>query len=398
LRNRDRFIFMKILHTVESYEPSTGGMQEVVKQISERLVKTGHSVTIATSKNPDRSNDIINGVKIEEFDITGNYVTGMNGDIQSYRDFLLQSDFDIITNFAAQQWATDLMLPLLKEIKAKKVFVPTGFSALRLPEYSEYFENMKAWMKQYDMNIFLSTTYQDIELARKSDVKNLTMIPNGASELEFSREEIIDIRNDLGIPKDQFLILHVGSHTGIKGHADAIEIFRRANIKNSTFVIVGNVFSKYCFFSCKIKELLFRINPINHFKNKHLLVRSLARDQTVALYKASDLFLFPSNIECSPIVLFECMASKTPFLTTDVGNAKEIIEWSGAGVLLPSNKGSSGYSYADIEQSVKLLEHLYHNSITRVAMQEAGFKKWQEQFSWEIIAKQYELLYLKLLN
>jgi len=29
---------MKILHCVESYYPSKGGMQEVVKQLSERLV------------------------------------------------------------------------------------------------------------------------------------------------------------------------------------------------------------------------------------------------------------------------------------------------------------------------------------------------------------------------
>ncbi|MDD1698357.1 MAG: glycosyltransferase family 4 protein [Methanoregula sp.] len=389
---------MKILHTVESYDPSTGGMQEVVKQISERLVKIGHSVTIATSKNHGRTKNIINGVKIEEFDITGNYVTGMKGDKQSYQDFLLHSDFDIITNFAAQQWATDLMLPLLKEIKAKKVFVPTGFSALHLPEYSDYFKRMKEWMKQYDMNVFLSNTYQDIEFARKSDVRNLTIIPNGASEVEFNTKENLDIRKDLEIPKDQFLVLNVGSHTGMKGHAEAIKIFRQANLKNATFVIVGNVFSRYCFYSCKIKELLFHMNPINHFKNKHLLVRSLTRDQTVALYKTSDLFLFPSNVECSPIVLFECLASKTPFLTTDVGNAKEIIEWSGAGVLLPTHKNSSGYSYADIKKSVKLLERLFNDPIRRATMQEDGFKKWQTQFSWETIAKQYELLYLKLPN
>jgi L-malate glycosyltransferase len=240
---------MKILHTVESYDPSTGGMQEVVKQISERLVKMGHSVTVATSKNSERTKDIINGVKIVEFDIAGNYVTGMKGDIQSYKDFLLQSDFDIITNFAAQQWATDLMLPLLNDIKAKKVFVPTGFSALHLPQYSEYFEKMKTWMKQYDMNVFLSNTYQDIEFARKSDVKNLTIIPNGASEIEFTRDSKMDIRKDMGIPADQFLILHVGSHTGIKGHAEAIEIFRRGNLKDATLLIVGNVFSRYCYYS-----------------------------------------------------------------------------------------------------------------------------------------------------
>lgn len=36
---------MKILHTVEFYEPSVGGAQEVIKQISLQLVKRGHEVT-----------------------------------------------------------------------------------------------------------------------------------------------------------------------------------------------------------------------------------------------------------------------------------------------------------------------------------------------------------------
>jgi len=389
---------MKILHTVESYDPCISGMQEVVKQISERLVKMGHSVTVATSKHPARINDILNGVVIKEFNISGNYVHGIHGNTVSYQQFLLNSDFDMITNFAAQQWATDLMLPLLQDIKAKKIFVPTGFSALHFPEYSEYFEKMKEWMKLYDMNVFLSDTYQDIEFARKCDVKNLTIIPNGASELEFNKNETIDIRKDLGIPVDQFLILHVGSHTGVKGHPEAIEIFHRADLKNATFVIVGMLSSKYCYYSCKFKELVFSMNPINHIRNKHLLVRSLTRDQTIALYKSSDIFLFPSNIECSPIVLFECMASKTPFLTTDVGNTEEIIQWSHGGELLPTTKDERGYSHAEIPGSAHILENLYHDPERRRKMEDSGLKAWQEKFRWEVIAQQYFDIYATLLK
>ena len=33
---------MKILHTVQYYHPIQGGAQEVVKQISEQLVRRGH--------------------------------------------------------------------------------------------------------------------------------------------------------------------------------------------------------------------------------------------------------------------------------------------------------------------------------------------------------------------
>jgi len=372
-------------------------MQEVVKQLSEYLVKRGHKVTVATSRHPNRESHLINGVMIRDFAISGNSVTGMKGDIQSYQDFLLRSDFDIITNFAAQQWATDLMLPLLNDVRGKKVFVPTGFSALHLPEYSEYFECMIERMKQYDMNVFLSDTYQDITFARKNGVKKITLIPNGASELEFNRQENTNIRKNWGIPANQFLILHVGSHTGSKGHAEAIEIFRRADLKNTTFVIVGNVFSRYCYFLCKFKELLFLINPMNQLRNKHLLIRSLTRMETVSLYKTSDLFLFPSNIECSPIVLYECMASKTPFLTADVGNAQEIVAWSGAGMILPTTKDKSGYSHVNIAQSARMLEDLYYDTSRRAMMQDNGFKTWQEKFSWEKIAQMYEEMYGSLL-
>ena len=57
---------------------------------------------------------------------------------------------------------------------------------------------------------------------------------------------------------------------------------------------------------------------------------------TVNAFKQANLFLFPSLIECSPIVLFEAMASSTPFLVSDVGNSKEIVKWTGGGELLPT--------------------------------------------------------------
>ena len=55
---------MRILHTVEFYPPSIGGMQEVVRQLSERLVLLGHDVTVATTRIPERTASSQNGVKI----------------------------------------------------------------------------------------------------------------------------------------------------------------------------------------------------------------------------------------------------------------------------------------------------------------------------------------------
>src|SRR3954464_8829240 len=217
---------MKILHTVESYYPEIGGMPEVVKQLSERLVLLGHQVTVATSKAEKRTSKLINGVIIQEFNLTGNFVEGIHGDTTSYEHFLLNSDFDIITNFAAQQWATDIALPLLSKLKAKKVFVPTGFSGLFQEVWQPYYLQMKTvWMKEYDSNVFLSNDYRDINFARKNGINKNLIIPNGAAADEFLPQSKIDIRKKLGIGSDEFFILHVGSYTGVKGHAEAIRIY-----------------------------------------------------------------------------------------------------------------------------------------------------------------------------
>uniref|UniRef100_A0A832E0V0 Glycosyltransferase family 1 protein n=1 Tax=candidate division WWE3 bacterium TaxID=2053526 RepID=A0A832E0V0_UNCKA len=395
---------MKILHTVEFYDPSVGGMQEVVKQISERLVKLGHDVTVATTKLPGRKSLNIRGVKIREFAISGNLVRGLSGETDKYQDFLINSEFDVMVNFAAQQWATDLAFEVLDRVKAKKVFVPTGFSGLYLPEYKRYFEKMGDWMKKYDMNVFLSNDYRDINFARKVGVspKKTTIIPNGAGEDEFLSPSGTDIRKKLGIPSNHFLILLVGSHTGVKGHKEAIEIFSRAKIKNAALLIVGNIFGGGCSLSCPRKAFFFNLSPRRWFPagdGKRLIITELSREETVAAYQSADLFLFPSNIECSPIVLFEAMASRTPFLTADVGNSAEIVEWSGgAGIVLPTDKDAQGFARVRIPGSVEILEEIYHDSVRRQKMAEAGFQAWKKRFTWEKIALEYESLYRNLLK
>src|SRR6266852_226466 len=107
---------MKILHTVEFYAPSKGGAQEVVRQISEELVKRGHEVTVATKKLAARENVSLNGVRIKEFAISGNSVRGCTGEIGRYQEFLRAGDFDVMMNYAAQQWATDLVYPMLDQL------------------------------------------------------------------------------------------------------------------------------------------------------------------------------------------------------------------------------------------------------------------------------------------
>lgn len=391
---------MKIFHCVESYFPAVGGMQEVVKQLSERLVKLGHDVTVLTRLHAERNFTVYNGVKVISFNIEGNPTKAEHESEKAYVEFLVNNTSDVITFFAAQQWATDLALPVLSKIKAKKIAVPTGYSGLYFSKYKQYFERMKTDIHGYDMNVYLSNDYRDINFARTHQVNEnkIIIIPNGAAKDEFDATDSYDFRKQHNIPENHFLILHVGSYTGEKGHKEAISMFFKANIKNTTILFIGNKYEYFIKRSRYKYPLLLLRWLIAPLKNKKIIFTFLSRIETVKAFKSADLFLFPSNIECSPIVLFEAMAGNTAFLATDVGNCKEIIDWSKGGLLIPTRINKKGRSYADVNAGVKLMEDLYTNTDALKQLSNKGYESWNEKFTWERISLQYEKLYKQLIT
>lgn len=387
---------MRIAHCVENYEPAKGGMPEVVKQLSERMVAAGHSITVFTSAIPERKSETINGVKVISLNISGNRAEGIRGDTDAYFHMLREDDFDIITFFAAQQWTIDAVIDRLKELPARKVFVPTGFSHLRNPVYTDYFRNMKSWLHDFDMNVFLSDNYQDINFARENGVTQTILIPNGAAEEEFEAPDSFSIRRKLEIRDDQLMLLHVGTYTGVKGHREAIKIFIAADTGNAVLVLAGNKMhylenayrTHYSYFLLRIRAM---------FRKKRIVFTELERAETVAAFKEADLFFFPSNVECSPIVLFESMAAATPFLASDAGNTAEIIEWSNGGWLLPGSKDANGWIRIDIPGSTAKLEEVLSDRKRMKRSGEDGHIAWKKKFTWNRIAEQYINLYKSLL-
>ena len=94
---------LKIVHCVEGYPPSQGGMAEVVRQLSERMAAQGHHVTVFTSAHAERPDGVLNGVHVRGFAVTGNMVRGMHGAVDAYREAVMRSQADVVVLFAAQQ-------------------------------------------------------------------------------------------------------------------------------------------------------------------------------------------------------------------------------------------------------------------------------------------------------
>lgn len=421
---------MRILFCCQFYAPSVGGVQEVIRQLSERLVLRGHQVTVATTKLPIRDSDTMNGVRIKEFAVKGNQVGGMTGEIDEFQSFVVNGDFDVVMIYAAQQWTFDALWPVLDKIAYAKVFIPCGFSGFYEQGYAKYFQEMSEVLKKFDHLVFHASKYRDIDFARKCGIEKISVVPNGASEIEFEVAFDRSFRARYGIPEQSFIFLTVGSFTGLKGHqelANAFAIMQVPKNQHATLILNGNevqrleqsaadnfkkiasliktfglqytlrqIIKKIFRSSAALKSVTDSINKTH--ANKSVLVIDLPRKELTQTYMAANLFVFASNIEYSPLVLFEAAAAGTPFLTVDVGNAAEIAEWTGAGIMCSSEVDSKGYTRVDVEVLAQSMADLMEQKDELSNLGAIGKRNWRERFTWGKVAEQYEQLFYQLVQ
>lgn len=422
---------MNILFGTQFYTPTIGGVQEVMRQLAEKLVKKGHRVTIATTSSADRAFEELNGVIIKEFSITGNYATGMQGEVKKYQHYITSNQFDLLMVMAAQQWTFDALWPILDQLtKTKTVFIPCGFSGLHDPIFSDYFQKMPNILAKLDHLIFHSTDYRDINFAKEHGINKLSIIPCGASDEDFKTIADPTFRARHGIHTDSFLFLTVGTFTGIKGHLELSKAFSLMALpkgQTATLILNGNTLSQFdtgagnllhkVFSTIKTRGVSYLIKLlINKFLkietsphkiartinktqlNKQVLITNFSRTELIQTFINADLFVFASNIEYSPLVLFETAAAGTPFLSVDVGNTPEISEWTGAGVICESSVDDLGYTRVNEHTLAKEMLALMNNPKKVKKLGNEGKKRWQSNYSWSKIADRYEDVFIQLLN
>jgi len=442
---------MDILFCCEFYAPSVGGAQEVIRQVSERLVQRGHRVTVATTKLAERTTRTMNGVRVEEFAISGNAVRGFVGEVDRYQQFLLGNRFDVMMNYAAQQWASDLVFPLLDRLSCVKLLNPCGFSGLYEPSYAQYFEQLPRILSRYDRLIFCGSQYRDVNFARSHGLEKISIVPNGASEKEFAQERDPAFRIRHDVAPDEILFLTVGNLIESKGHVDVANAFLAANFegKPATLLLNGNECryqeqrpvlrrmrakaAAYCEAVRDIYEARGVKAACTHVLNgimnkvgfswgayaasrktfrdelqtvidlihrqgtrKRVLLTNLPRPELVQAYMNADLFVLASHIECSPLVLFESAAAGTPFLSVPVGNAEEIACWTGAGVICPAAQDQKGYTVPRPDLLAEYMSRLMKDSARLRLLGAAGKSNWSKQFTWDRITQRYEQLFLTL--
>jgi glycosyltransferase involved in cell wall biosynthesis len=494
-----------------------------MRQIAERMAARGHDVTVATSRHPERSSTVVNGVKIRAFDAGGKMVYSLNGQVDEYRQFVANFNADAILIMAAQQWSFDALWQDLDDIKARKVFIPCGFSGLYEPDFAEYFRELPKILRKFDHLVFNAEKYRDIDFVRNIGLSNFTVLPNGISETDFEQEPDGQFRQKLAIPEDAFLFLTVGNPIEAKGHRDVVDAFSRLNtggkpavllsiagwsandarffgrtargarlantvvdrlmevvrlegwrgveqrvrrkLVNSRRVVVVRLVNSRLGLVIRlvksrlgyvvryldavvrrvvyiartdgwhgIEQLICRklagwthppvqvpssvpaqapsepqqfvtavapsVAPVESIERmaakasaqpfKRVILTDLKRSDLVQAYMTADLFVFASRIEYSPLVLYEAAAAGTPFLTVPVGNADEIVRWTGGGLLCEAAKDSFGYTRVDPGTLAREMARCMRDCDMLVRLGATGRERWRKHFTWHVVAGYYE--------
>jgi glycosyltransferase involved in cell wall biosynthesis len=418
---------MKLLFCCESYWPHRGGVQEVMRQIAERMVAAGHDVTVATSAHPRRKSGIVNGVKVRGFKAGGKLVYGLTGQIDQYREFVRTFEADAILIMAAQQWSFDALWPVLDDIKARKVFIPCGFSHLFEPDYVQYFKELPVVLKKFDHLVFNAEKYRDIDFVRDHGLSNFTVLPNGISEADFEQEADDGFRERLAIPDDAFLFLTVGNPIEAKGHREIIDAFSRLDTGGQSAVLLSiadwsgrasrvSGLARWAYIYNRLMHIA-RVEGWDGIKQlarrkltresnlpalgsmaaqasaqpfKRVILTDLERGDLIQAYLAADLFVFASRIEYSPLVLFEAAAAGTAFLTVPVGNADEIVRWTGGGILCQATKDGLGYTRVDPDTLAEAMARCMTDRERLSRLGATARARWRNCFTWKMVAGYYE--------
>nr|WP_255493422.1 glycosyltransferase family 4 protein [Herbaspirillum sp. AP21] len=347
---------------------------------------------------------------------------------------MLEGRFDLVFIYAAQQWTLDAILDELPRIKARKVLVPCGYSGLPDPGYARYFARLPAVLSCFDALVYHAYDYRDHHFAKEHQLNNSFFIPNAADDIEFSSSSGADARSALELAPDEVVLLTVGSLNGAKGHLEVAEAFSKAVLlRSATLILNGNDMPptgdnmmsnvRKLVTQMKSRGILhtarFVLGRLLHAvglrpdyfdrlervmkevngrpaAGKRIIRTNLARRELIETFLASDLFVFASIIEYSPLVLFEACAAGLPFLTVPVGNSREIVEWTQGGELCPAKVDAHGFTRVDTTELARRISDLAADPERLAALAANGRKAWRERYNWETISREYEALFARL--
>ena len=385
---------MKILMLTWEYPPRiVGGIARVVHDLSQRLIKDGHEVTVITYKDGDAleyEND--KGVQVYRIE---NYMIRPN----NFIDWIMQMNFNMIAKaneliangekfdtihahdwlvaYAAKTLKHSYNIPIVSTIHATESGRNSGIH----DEVQRYINDTE-WLLTYESSeVIVNSNYMKCELQRLFGLpfEKINVVPNGININNFAGiERDYEFRRQYAMDNEK-IILYVGRLVYEKGIQNLISAMPKIlnGYHDSKLIIAGK--------GGMLDELKAQANSMG-LGDKVYFTGYLNAKQVQKMYKCADVAVFPSTYEPFGIVALEAMLAGVPTVVSDVGGLNEIIEHGVNG--MKSYAGNSN-SIADSVLSL-LYDHKLCANISKNAK-----NKVKEQFNWNKIAQDTHFIYEK---
>lgn len=363
---------MRVLLTAHRFWPSVGGTEEVVERLAEAYAGRGHDVTVFTSDEPGRpQEETRNGYRVRRF--TMERRGKFRFPPRSYRDAVLSDAWDVVHLHGQRVWSTDWLYRHLGRARAPLIFTAHGFyqwHVERTPLVDDlYYRVVLPRALRHCAAVTALTTPERDELRGWGVPEaKLRVIPDGFVAAEFDALPR-GFRARHGIAPDEPLLLYVG---GFYANKRVDRLVRLAADAGARLAVVGKEHHKeHGLEECR--ALAARLGAKVDFLGK------LPREDVLAAYAESDLFILGSDFEGFGLVLLESMAAGLPFLATRAGAAPDLAV-HGAGLSVPSE------TMGDAARA------LLADPPRRRIMGDAGRKACRD-YEWGPIAERYLALY-----
>lgn len=236
--------------------------------------------------------------------------------------------------------------------------------------YKSYITMSKKYSCFVDVIICNSYYERTLLMMNQCDPSKIRVIYNAIEE-QIPTKTVPEIRQELALSMDDYVIGSVGRHTWDKGFNTLISAVALAkkSIPNLKLLLVGNGPNHE-----ELIELTYKYNI------QDCVVFTGFRRDIPNMLAAMDVFSIPSWFEAFGNVTVEAMLARRPVIASRVGGIPEVIQNGINGWLVPS---------ADIDALVEAIVNVYNNKVKNEIIVEQAYKDACERYNFE---KYYNLI------
>ena len=370
-----------------------GGIARVVNDLSKRLIKDGHEVTVVTYREGNAPYyELDKGVNVYRVD---NFMINSN----NFIDWVMQLNFNMISKvgqiiantgkfdvihahdwlvaYAAKTLKEAYDMPIVSTIHATEAGRNSG-----IREAGQKYINDTEWMLTYESTeVIVNSNYMKNELQRLFGLpfEKINVVPNGVNTTNYSGiERDYEFRRRFAMDNEK-IILFMGRLVYEKGVQYLIGAMPKIleHYHDAKLVIAGK--------GGMIDELKQEVENLG-ISNKVYFTGYLGGKDVAKMYKAADISVFPSTYEPFGIVALEAMLAEVPVVVSDIGGLNEIVEHRQTG--MKSYCGNSN-SIAD-----SILELLFDHQLCKNIVKKAKAKV-RSDYNWNKIAQDTYFTYQK---